>query len=77
MEFYVEGIAAPFKKEVIDAVESIQEMKVLYIDKNTSKPGQLLFNAETEDAEAGISIIKKAIKSSKRGRLIAFRVVKA
>lgn len=77
MKMNVEGIAPFAKDRVIAIVEGIQTPAFRYLPNEKVNFSTLVFETDSEEAEAAKAAVKKAIKSSELGKLIVFRVVPA
>ena len=67
--------AIPKHAEIQEVVESCTDINAKMIGKDPANPISLRFEVDSDDEKKAISIIEKAIKSSRHGRMISFRVV--
>lgn len=76
MKMNVEGVVKPFQKEVIEAVERIEEVKLTYVKNGSSIVTTLVFECEDgKDPDQLMALMKKAIKNTSKGKMMAFRVI--
>ena len=75
MKINVEGIAPFAKDQIIEIVTHISGHSFNYLEKEEKVITTLVFETDEEDVDRSLECVKKAIKSSEIGKMIAFRVV--
>lgn len=61
--------------DIIKAVEEIEDLEIQYNGQDKANPIAMLFETTSEDFDAVSRKVEKAIKSTRFGRMISFRVV--
>ncbi|MGN1343851.1 MAG: hypothetical protein ACI4U3_04680 [Traorella sp.] len=61
--------------DIIQALEEMPENKVTYLGQDKINPIAMLFEVDSDDFDTISRKVEKAIKSTRYGRMISFRVV--
>jgi hypothetical protein len=75
MKISIEGIAPFAKPEIIKIVESIESPKLTYLEDGKVAITTLVFEVEVEDVDEVLMLVKKAIRATELGKMLAFRVI--
>ncbi len=75
MKINVEGIAPFAKPEIIKIVEGIKSPKLTYLKDEKVANTTLVFEVEIKDVDEVLMLVKKAIKATELGKMLAFRVI--
>jgi hypothetical protein len=77
MKISVEGIAPFAKPEIIKIIEDIESPKLTYLHDEKVAITTLVFEVEIEDVDEVLMLVKKAIRATELGKMLAFRVIPA
>jgi|GEM_PF-5140498 len=64
-----------YHQELVDSVTACKEISIIYRGVDPVNPITLKFQADCDDSDSAISYMEKAIKSSRHGRMISFRII--